>query len=172
MAAARVLNRLLRVRQLEEEHLKAMLESALAQLSRLTEAQKVASRREGRGRMLVLESMKTNELHDRLAGLEEVRSARRLRVALSREIEIAEQRAGELRVHYTTKGTQRRQVETLIEAAEAEHKLQTSRRTQDELDDGHRSRRQRWAAVLKLAAKKQVHGPTSFETESCELEEI
>jgi hypothetical protein len=171
MAAARALHRLLRVRQLEEEHLKTALESAQLELSRLVHAQEAAVERERRGRMFVLESIRAGELHDRLAGLEEVRSARKLHAALSMKIEMAEQEAGELRAHYTAKRMQRRQVEALIEAAEAERKLLSSRRTQEALDDGHRSSRQRSAAALRLAAKAQAHGRSPSRTTSFEPEE-
>jgi flagellar biosynthesis chaperone FliJ len=169
MAGARSLHRLLRVRQLEEEQLKAALESAQVELRRLLDAQKAADERERRGRMLVLASIRTDELHDRLAGLEEVRSAGMLRAALSIKIEMAEQKAGELRTHYTSKRMERRQVEVLIEAAEAEWELLASRRTQQALDDGHRSSRQRSAGALRTAA--ETHRLALCETQSFEPEE-
>ena len=155
MAATRVLHRLLKVRQLEEEHLKTALESAQMDLGNLVEAQRGAVEREGRGRVLILESVRTGELRDRLAGIEEVRFATKLRIALSMRIETAERKAEQLRAHYAAKRMQRQQVDVLIEAAEAEQKLAESRRTQEALDDGHRSRRRRKAEAIKHAAKTE-----------------
>jgi hypothetical protein len=148
------LYRLLRVRQLEEEHLKTALESVLAELGRLSEAQRVVIERERRGRRLVLDSIRKGELQSRLAGLEEVRAARQLQAALSGKIQTSEQEAGVLRSHFNAKRMQRRQVETLIEAAKAGSERQASRRTQEALDDGHRSR------MLSAAAKQSLNYPT------------
>lgn len=155
MAATRVLRRLLKVRQLEEEHLKTALESAQMELGNLVEAQRSAVEREGRGRVLILESVRTGELRDRLAGIEEVRFATKLRIALSMKIETAERKAEQLRVHYAAKRMECQKVDALIEVAEAEQKLTESRRTQEALDDGHRSLRQRRAVAIKRAAKTE-----------------
>jgi flagellar biosynthesis chaperone FliJ len=171
MAARRVLYRLLQVRQLEEQHLKTELEAQLAELRRLVEAQSSAVERERHGRVLVQESILTGALHDRLAGLEEVRSAKRLYNALSPMIETARREVGELRAQYTTKRIQRRQAETLIEAAKAEHELEASRRDQKALDEGHRSLRQRSEEALRLAAKTQALGRRLFQAGSCKPEE-
>ena len=67
MGTTGTLYRLLRVRQLEEEHLKTALESLLAELGRLSEAQRVVIERERGGRRLVLESIRKGELQSRLA---------------------------------------------------------------------------------------------------------
>jgi flagellar export protein FliJ len=137
MARTHGLFRLLRVRQLEEEDCKTALNSALTELNRLFRALKNAAEREQQGRMLLLEGIRACVLPDRLAGLEEVRAARALQRALIAKIEAAEQVVDECRARYTEKRIQRRQVESLLESAKAKDAEQTSRRTQEELDDRH-----------------------------------
>src|SRR5271157_295073 len=76
MAVSRALRRLLRIRELEEEQSRLALESALGELHRLEHALEAAVQRERRGRSLIQASAQTGELPDRLAGLEETRSAK------------------------------------------------------------------------------------------------
>jgi hypothetical protein len=135
-----MLRRLLRVRSLEEEQLKTALELHLAELRRLMETKSVAAERDRRSRALVLESVQKGELCDRMAGLEEAKAAKRLASALTIEIKKAELRSEELRTRYAAKRAERRQVKTLLDAAVKEDELLNSRRAQEALDDGHRSR--------------------------------
>jgi hypothetical protein len=144
-----MLQRLLRVRSLEEEQLKTALESELAALQRLIEAQRATEERDRRGRVLVLESAQRDEPCDRLAGLEETRAARRLASALSIKIKTSEQRRDQIRTRYAAKRTERRQLRTLLDAAMKEEELRLSRHAQATLDDGHRTR------VLRAAVKDQ-----------------
>ena len=90
-------------------------------------------------RALVHASAQSGELRDRLAGLEEARTATRQEIALSIRIAAAGRELAEARGCYMAKRTERRQVETLIEAAESEERLLDSRRNQQALDDGYRS---------------------------------
>jgi flagellar biosynthesis chaperone FliJ len=160
VAGARTLSRILRLRQQEEEHARTRLESALAELARLVEAQKAAADRERRGRLLVLESIHTGELHDRLAGQEEVRTGRKLWTGMFLRIEAAEAGVENLRAHYIAKRVERRQVETLIEAAMTKDVYQASRRAQEALDEGHRARTRRSAVAVRPAQETPAQGLT------------
>ena len=83
MAVSRGLRRLLGIRNIEEEQSRLALESALAELNRLERALAAAAERDLRGRRLVETSARTGELADRLAGLEEGRTASRHAAALA-----------------------------------------------------------------------------------------
>ena len=129
------------MRQSEEEQLKKGLESAQAERHRLLRAQEALAERDRRGRGLVLDSAHSGELRDRLAGLEETRAAGRLKSALWIRIATAGQKIEQARRCFMAKRTERRQVETLIEQAESRQETLALRREQQEVDDGHRSRR-------------------------------
>jgi len=141
VTTARALPRILQVRQMEEAHLKAALETALAKLARLVEAERAALDRERRGRLLLLEAIRSGQLQDRLAGLAEISLARRALSAIPRKIEEAGEMARQARAQYIAKRTERRQLETLIETERAREARQASRRQQEAADDRYRSRR-------------------------------
>ena len=77
MAVSRALRRLLRIRDLQEEQSRLVLESALGELHRLENAMTATFVRDRQGRSLVQASARTGELPDRLAGLDETRAASR-----------------------------------------------------------------------------------------------
>lgn len=140
MAVSRALRRLLRIRDLEEEQARLALNSALGDLHTLQHALAVTVERYRRGRRLVDESAKTGELPDRVAGIEETRTADRFSHALAPRIADAEQDVAALREAYLAKRVERRQAGTLIEEAEARDALETDRRSQQALDDWFRNR--------------------------------
>lgn len=140
MAVSKALRRLLRVQYLEEEQSKLELESALADLSRLETALEASARRESAGRRLVHSSAYTGEPEERLAGIEEGRTAARYAVALSPRITTKEIEVASLRQEYLGKRVERRQAETLIEAHEAEEASENGRRAQQMIDDWYGAR--------------------------------
>ena len=135
MAVARVMKRLLRIRDLEEEQSRLTLESALGNLHRLQNAQAATIERDRRGRRLVLSSANTGELPDRLAGMEETHSSKRIAQALAPRIAGAQRNVTQLREEYLAKRVERRQAETLIEEAQARDAIDAGRRSQQALDD-------------------------------------
>ena len=141
MSANRALPRLLQVRQLEEDHLKAVLESALGNLECLIEAERAALQRERTGRLLLVEAIHSGKLQDRLAGSVEMSLAKRARSALSLKIEEAREVVRQVRAQCIAKRAERRQLETLIEKERAGEARQASQRQQEALDDRFRSRR-------------------------------
>ncbi|HTX75554.1 MAG TPA: hypothetical protein VMD29_05050, partial [Terracidiphilus sp.] len=68
--------------EIEEEQHRTMLAAAIADLRRLEAAWDAAKTRDREGRRLVVASAVTNQLADRLAGLEETRVAQRKAAAL------------------------------------------------------------------------------------------
>lgn len=140
MAVSRALRRLLRIRDLEEEQGRLALEAAQADLSRLKQALESTIDRDRRGRRLVELSARSGELPDRLAGLEEARTAVRVAQALAPRILNQEQDVADFREQYLAKRIERRQAETLIEEAEARDALDAERKSQQGLDDWFRNR--------------------------------
>ncbi len=143
MAVSRALRRLLRIRDLEEEQARLALESGLAGLHTLEHALAATAERDRGGRRLVKESVRTAELTDRLAGLEETRAAKRLEGVLSPRIAAAGQDVAQLREQYLASRVERRQAETLIQEAEAWDARNADRRSQQALDDWFSNRMHR-----------------------------
>ena len=141
MTTACALPRILQVRQMEEDHLKATLETALARLARLVEAENAALERERRGRALLIEGIDSGQLQDRLAGWVEICTAQKSRGALSLKAEEAGEAVRQIRGRYLAKRAERRQLETLIETERTEKARQASRQQQQSLDDRYRMRR-------------------------------
>jgi hypothetical protein len=140
MAVSRALRRLLRIRELQEEQSRLALESALGELHRLEHALATTFERERRGRSLVLASAQTNELPDRLAGLEETRSASLHAAALGPAIDGMGEEVTDRRQVFLSKRVERRQAETLIAETEAREAIVAGRRGQQSLDDWYSSR--------------------------------
>jgi predicted GIY-YIG superfamily endonuclease len=143
MAVSRALRRLLRIRELEEEQRRLMLESSLGELLRLQGALTATFEREREGRSLVQDSARTNQLPDRLAGLEEARAADRTVFVLEPRIAVKEEEVTAHRQEYLLKRIERRQAETLIQESEAREAIQADRRGQQSLDDWYGARQYR-----------------------------
>jgi len=143
MAASRALRRLLRIRDLEEEQCRLALESAQGDLNRLQDALKATVERERRGRRLVEASMRTGELPDRLAGIEESHAVDRLFAVLEPRIAAKEEEVMARRQEFLIKRIERRQAETLIVEAAAQETLEADRRSQQALDNWYASRQYR-----------------------------
>lgn len=147
--AARALPRILQIRQVEEDHLKARLEAALAKLARLVDSEKATLERERRGRALLLEAIHSDQLQDRHAEMLEIGLAQKLRRATSLKIEEAREAVRQVRAQYMAKRAERRQLETLIEAKRAREAHKASRRQQETVDGQYTSRRFRVSTAKK-----------------------
>ncbi len=130
----------MRIRDLEEEQRRIVLESAQGELNRLNHAQVATTGRERWGRRLVEESVRSGELPDRLSGLEEMRTAGRLAQALASRIETVQEDVDKLREEFLAKRVEVRQAETLIKETEARDAFEAARRSQQTLDDWYGSR--------------------------------
>lgn len=135
MAVSRAMGRLLRVREMEEEQSQAALERAVGEQRRLEAAMAAAEQRARAGRKLLADSATTGELVDRVAGVEQMRSARRHAEALQSRLAEAERALVLRRQEFLEKRVERRQVESLIQKRETEESVEANRRTQRELDD-------------------------------------
>lgn len=134
-AAAKPMRRLLRVLELEEEQARRLLEAATAELRQLERARASALERARCGRALVATSAASGQLADRIAGLEETRLGQRAVLALTPHIAGARSRVEARREEFIAKRIERRQVETLVRAAEAREAREAAQREQQMLDD-------------------------------------
>jgi hypothetical protein len=170
MAVSRTMRRLLRVLALEEEQRQSVLESAVGELRRLERALDSAAERERGGRRLLAASAASGELTDRVAALEETRAAKRRAATLRPWIEEAAEEVLELREAYLAKRVERRQTETLLQAAEAAKALEDARRSQQSLDDWYLNRRNRkpvaQAPIQDAALGKDLQPDSARRTKS------
>jgi flagellar biosynthesis chaperone FliJ len=161
MPVSRSLRRLLRIRDLEEEQSRLALESALGELNRLQHALAASTERDRRGRKLVGTSVRTGELPDRVAGLEETLAAGRRTAVLAPRIAQTELEVVALREEFLGKRVERRQAQTLIEENEARDAEEAGRHGQQALDDWYRARLYRaegQGQAPRLATQEQERG--------------
>jgi hypothetical protein len=140
MAVSRAFRRLLRVLEIEEEQRRVEFAAGLGEVNRLNRALEAAGKRDRGGRLLVASSAFSGDASDRLAGLEETRTARRVEVALKPKIATAESLAATLRQEFLAKRTERRQAEVLVDKAEAREAAEAEKRSQRNIDDRFLSR--------------------------------
>jgi hypothetical protein len=140
MAASRALRRLLRVLTIEEEQSRLALESGVGDLRLLERAYSATANQARGGRRLVISSVHSGELPDRLAGIEETQSAQRRAAALEPRIAAAEFNVETLRQAFLAKRVECRQAETLIQETEARDAIVAGRRAQQGLDDWYLNR--------------------------------
>jgi hypothetical protein len=140
MASAQVLRRIAAVRRMEEDLQRRALDTALGELSRMELALQGAKERERAGRGLIQKSAANGEVLDRIAGMEESRSAARQAAALKDKIRVAEAAVAKLRQEYLDRRTRRLQAETLAEREQAREAREQDRRSQQSLDDWYLGR--------------------------------
>jgi flagellar export protein FliJ len=139
--SANVLDRLLRIRALEEEQRRASLETALEDLDALKQARAAAGKRERQARARVGASAVSGDVLDRHAGVVEMAAARRRTILLAPRIAACEAEAERRREEFLEKRVERRQVGTLIEEAEAREERESGRRSQRAVDDWYAAQR-------------------------------
>ena len=134
MAARSALRRLVRLLEVQEEQEHRALQVALGAVQHLRRVHEQAMERERGGRRWMAAHAGSAEGMDRIAGLEEMRIARRSASEAARRIQAAEESARARREAYLAKRTERRQ-------AEAREAAVTARRTQQATDDWFLARR-------------------------------
>jgi flagellar biosynthesis chaperone FliJ len=140
------LRRLCELRRLEEQHHAAQLGEARKRLQQIDEALDGSRVRRDAGRDLIEESIRTGDLESRIAGVEEIASAKRKANVLATLKHNVEEHVRQTRGRFFSKRTERCQAETLLDAALREEARNAERRSQSALDEWHRTvhRRPRW----------------------------
>ena len=134
------LRRLSMVREAEEKEIGAQLSSAIAELRCLEDAICLAKERSHRARSLLMESIRSDEPECRVFALLEIATSDRDKTLLKQDALATERRIETIQAKLLAKRTERRQAETLVEAAAARDAAASIRRTQATLDEWHRSR--------------------------------
>lgn len=135
MTVANSLRRLLRVLNLEEELHRRELESAQCELTLREQAMTMCGEREPNGRRWLSAGLQNGDMTDRLAGMEEIQTGKRCVAALQPHIDQSAVRVEECRAAFLEKRVERKQVQTVVAAAEAREVVVADRRAQQWLDD-------------------------------------
>ena len=133
MGVAKALERLLRIRGLEEEQRRLTLDAAQARLQSLERARDAAVEMGRRARSWIAE--RPGELVDRVAGRVEADAARAHVRVLEPRIAAAEIETVQRRREFLDKRVERRQAATLAEEAAARNELEMERRSQRNTDE-------------------------------------
>lgn len=140
MQVSPALKRLLSIRKLEEHQRQVELISAKAELDRLRSMLDRAHRRLRMARSLISASIAGGALEDRLTAIEESTVLDKLTKLLVEKINAADQRLAQARAQFLSKRIERRQVETLLHAAQSQVDNDQRRKSQLALDEWHRFR--------------------------------
>lgn len=135
MAVPNSVRRLLRVLDLEEELRRRELESAQYERTRREQALTMCGERERSGRRWLVAGLQSGDMADRLAGMEEIQTGKRCAAALKPHIDQSAVRVEECRAAFLEKRVERKQAETVVDAAEARETVAANRRAQQWLDD-------------------------------------
>ena len=149
------------------------LESALGELRSLEQARVLFLSRERAGRGLLAASAHGGEAADRTAALVEVRFASRCAAFLAPRIAATEAIATHARQAYLAKRLERLQAQTLIEEAQSQDAIESSRRSQRALDDTYgatRHRETREGGKQPSGESKTEAGCTTGGSEASKLE--
>jgi|ERR1700739_479636 len=141
MAASHSLRRLHCIRDAEERQRRILMELEIAELRRFESALKDTLKRSRQARALLASSVRSGDQLDRIVALEEMRAAERLAQILRARIDVAQKRVAAVRQEFLAKRIERRQVETLLEAANAQEAIEANRKSQSALDDWHSAQR-------------------------------
>lgn len=135
MSISRSLEKLLRIRGVEEEQRRRALEASETELRSLVQNAKIARQTEQLGRRREVAGMVSGEITERQAGLVESGAAQKRSRMLADRIVVAETETAAGRQAFLEKRVERQQVETLVEQAAAREAVETLRRSQRDVDD-------------------------------------
>jgi hypothetical protein len=141
MAASQNLRRLHSIREAEESQRRTQMESALAKLRFLQNTLKDTLEKATQARALIGSSVRSGDQVDRIAALQEMRGAERQMTILPARIAAAEADAASIRQEFLAKRIERRQVESLLDAASSRKMIEANRKSQSVLDEWHLSQR-------------------------------
>jgi flagellar biosynthesis chaperone FliJ len=141
MARSRILERVLRIRHLEEEQHRQAVASAMSELRILETALSASATRQRQGRIQVAEGVAADDLVGRHAGLIESRNATRQSAVLARWAAVSTARAEIVRSQWIGKRVERKQAETLVHAAASQSVVEEVRRGQQTADQWYLVRR-------------------------------
>ncbi len=144
MSGTRVLQRLLRLRELQEEQSRVELEAAVGNRNRVAQELAAAASRQAQGRRAFMAGIYVQDATGRTACSVEMEQAEKTRPRIAARLEAADAEVARQREVFLAHRISRRQVETLVSAEQAALKEEAARRMQQMLDDwyGRRPPRQ------------------------------
>lgn len=135
MSGSKILRRLTRIRELEEEQSRLALEAA-ARIREQAAAELLAAHQEQLdGRSDLVRGVEHNDPRDRQTGLIRMQVATRHAEHLRPQLQQLDKQLARQRDEYLARRTARRQVETLLGEAELRARQEADRRAQQMLDD-------------------------------------
>ncbi|WP_263352151.1 hypothetical protein [Acidicapsa acidisoli] len=137
MPGKRVLQRLLRIRELREEQGRVELEAVVGQRNRVAQELVEAKNRQAQGRSAFVAGISDRDRTGRAAGMIEMEQARKEQPRIAARLEAANAEVERQRNEFLEHRTARRQVETLVSAEQAALREEAARRAQQTLDDGY-----------------------------------
>jgi flagellar export protein FliJ len=135
MTVKRVLSRLLRLRELEEEQSRLELEAAVGNRNRVAQELTVVVHRQIQGRMDFVNGISEKDTAGRTGAVIEMEQARRQRLRIEPRLESADAVVMRQREQFMARRIGRRQVETLVDQERLAAREQAGRRAQQMLDD-------------------------------------
>ena len=141
MAVKPMLERLLRLRELEEEQSRLELERASTVHARVEQQRNSVARRQAVMRRAFVAGIEAGNNLGRSGAVIEMERAREQTAQIELRLAAAERELRRQREEFLVRRTSRRQVETLVDEAKAELELMASRRAQQMLDDWYGRRR-------------------------------
>jgi flagellar export protein FliJ len=135
MASSKVLPRLLRLRELEEEQSRAELEASVGVRNRAAAELDRAIQRQNQGRVAFASAIERQNSAERTAATLVLGQVLGQRIEAEEVFAVAESEVELRRDAFLLKRMSRQQVETLVEKQVAQAREQTSRRAQQMLDD-------------------------------------
>jgi flagellar export protein FliJ len=152
MAVRRVLTRLLRLRELEEEQSRIELEAAVGDRNRIQQDMAAAADRQMQGRRSFAAGIAGKDALGRTGAVMEMEQARQQRLRILPRLETMEAEVARQREEFLLRRTGRRQVETLVENEKGMAAIEAGRRAQQMLDDWYGRRKQKEAARARSAS--------------------
>jgi flagellar export protein FliJ len=135
MPGKRVLQRLLRIRELQEEQSRVELEAAVGHRNRVADELVETKSRQAQGRSAFVAGISDRDRTGRAAGMIEMEQARKEQPRIATRLEAANAKVERQRNEFLEHRTARRQVETLVSAEQAALREEAARRAQQTLDD-------------------------------------
>jgi len=135
MTGRKVLDRLLRLREMEEEQSRHELEAAVGDRNRVAAELKNAIDRQAMGRRSLVSGIEERDCFGRTSAVIEMERARRMRMRVEPRLEAAEVEVKRQREEFLLRRAAREQVETLVDQERAATLEKTGRRAQQMLDD-------------------------------------
>jgi len=167
LAERRVLARLLRLRELEEEQSRTELEAAVGVRNRVRVELAEVSDRQTLGRRNFATGIAARDPLGRTGAMMELERAREQQVKIRTRFDASEAEVARQREEFLLRRTERRQVETLVDDQQAMDVIETARRAQQMLDDwyGRRGTKET-ARGLSASAKNPLAGVLSSGTDT------